>query len=113
MPSATSRPIEPVEIAAMSSAGVDPSRMIEPLPKLRSICASADSSAFCLSMPRLSEKSTTGEFMSGLLFHSCRIAAIGVPFTPCSLTHHGGKTGTLQFKSFASGKGFHAEVNGG
>jgi hypothetical protein len=27
-------------------------------------------------MPRLSEKSTTGEFIAGLLFHFCRIAAI-------------------------------------
>ena len=42
MPSAMSRPIDPVEMAAMSSVGVEPSFMIEPLPKLRSICASAD-----------------------------------------------------------------------
>ena len=63
MPSAMSSPMEPVEIASMSSAGVEPSRMIEPLPKLRSICASADSSAFCLSMPRLSERSTRGPFI--------------------------------------------------
>src|SRR5581483_1470442 len=46
-----SSPSEPVEMVAMSSALTFlPSRMIEPLPKLRSICESAASSAFDLSM---------------------------------------------------------------
>src|SRR5437588_9339217 len=51
MPSAMSRPSEPVETVSTS---IDllflPSRMIEPLPKLRSICESAASRAFVLSM---------------------------------------------------------------
>jgi len=51
MPSAMSRPSEPVETVSTS---IDcmflPSRMIEPLPKLRSICDSAASRAFDLSM---------------------------------------------------------------
>src|SRR5262245_26147936 len=51
MPSAMSRPSEPVETVSTS---IDllflPSRMIEPLPKLRSIWDSAASSAFDLSM---------------------------------------------------------------
>src|SRR6516162_2110517 len=51
MPSAMSRPSEPVDTVSTS---IDcmflPSRMIEPLPKLRSICESAASRAFDLSM---------------------------------------------------------------
>src|SRR6516162_1935101 len=51
MPSAMSRPSEPVETVSTS---IDcmflPRRMIEPLPKLRSICDSAASRAFDLSM---------------------------------------------------------------
>src|ERR1700675_2855497 len=51
MPSAMSRPSEPDGMVATS---IDllflPSRMIEPLPKLRSICESAASRAFDLSM---------------------------------------------------------------
>src|SRR5271166_7171627 len=51
MPSAISRPSEPVETVSTS---IDllflPSRMIEPLPKLRSIWESAASRAFDLSM---------------------------------------------------------------
>src|SRR5947209_1866647 len=51
MPSAISSPSEPVETVSTS---IDllflPSRMIEPLPKLRSICESAASRAFVLSM---------------------------------------------------------------
>src|SRR6516225_847304 len=51
MPSAISRPSEPVDTVSMS---IDcmflPSRMIEPLPKLRSIWESAASRAFDLSM---------------------------------------------------------------
>src|SRR6201996_4380755 len=51
MPSAISRPSEPVETVAMSiDLSFLPSRMIEPLPKLRSICDSAASRAFDLSM---------------------------------------------------------------
>src|SRR3984957_15791976 len=51
MPSAISRPSEPVETTSMSiDLSFLPSRMIEPLPKLRSIWESAASRAFVLSM---------------------------------------------------------------
>src|SRR5262245_24750835 len=51
MPSAMSSDKEPVDTVSTSIARLDlPSRMIEPLPKLRSICESAASSAFDLSM---------------------------------------------------------------
>src|ERR1700730_11066796 len=51
MPSAMSRPSEPVDTVSMSIDCIFlPSRMIEPLPKLRSICESAASRAFDLSM---------------------------------------------------------------
>src|ERR1700730_13489292 len=51
MPSAMSRPSEPVETVSASIERTSlPSRMIEPLPKLRSICESAASRAFDLSM---------------------------------------------------------------
>src|SRR5216684_349449 len=51
MPSAISRPSEPVDTVSTSIAAMFlPSRMIEPLPKLRSICESAASRAFDLSM---------------------------------------------------------------
>src|SRR6185437_391596 len=46
-----SSPSEPVDTTSMSMAAMFlPSRMIEPLPKLRSICDSAASRAFDLSM---------------------------------------------------------------
>src|SRR5271155_6056516 len=51
MPSAISSPGEPVETVSTSIDRLFlPSRMIEPLPKLRSICDSAASRAFDLSM---------------------------------------------------------------
>src|SRR5271170_2969664 len=51
MPSAMSRPSEPVETVSISiDLSFLPSRMIEPLPKLRSIWESAASRAFDLSM---------------------------------------------------------------
>src|SRR6201997_1944524 len=51
MPSAMSRPSEPVETVSTSIEWLFlPSFMIEPLPKLRSICESAASRAFDLSM---------------------------------------------------------------
>ena len=51
MPSAMSRPSEPVGTVAISTSGSFlPSRMIEPLPKARSIWPSAASSAFDLSI---------------------------------------------------------------
>src|SRR6201990_477247 len=57
MPSAMSRPSEPVDTVSTS---IDllflPSRMIEPLPKLRSICESAASRAFDLSMDESSTR---------------------------------------------------------
>jgi hypothetical protein len=55
MPSAMSSPSEPVDVDSMSFTGLSPpNRMIEPLPNCRSIWASAESSAFCLSLLRLS-----------------------------------------------------------
>src|ERR1700722_5425964 len=58
MPSAMSRPSEPVETVSTSRfLSLLPSRMIEPLPKLRSIWESAASRAFDLSMDE--EPSTT------------------------------------------------------
>src|SRR5262245_2290128 len=51
MPSAMSSDKESVDTVSTSIERFDlPSRMIEPLPKLRSICESAASSAFDLSM---------------------------------------------------------------
>src|SRR5216684_3235013 len=50
-PSAMSSPSEPDEMVSMSiERSFLPSRMIDPLPKLRSICESAASRAFVLSM---------------------------------------------------------------
>src|SRR3981189_2779663 len=58
MPSAISRPSEPVETVSTSTfLSLLPSRMIEPLPKLRSLWESAASRAFDLSMD--DEPSTT------------------------------------------------------
>src|SRR5271166_6313855 len=51
MPSAMSRPSDPVDTVSTSIECMFlPSRMIEPLPKLRSICDRAASRAFDLSM---------------------------------------------------------------
>src|SRR5215207_4902731 len=53
MPSAISRPSEPVDTVSTSMALLFlPSRMMEPLPKLRSIWESAASRAFDLSMEK-------------------------------------------------------------
>src|SRR6202795_1286554 len=64
MPSAMSRPSEPVETVSTS---IDllflPSRMIEPLPKLRSICESAASRAFVWSMDGPSTRRSAGELI--------------------------------------------------
>src|SRR5271163_2746322 len=52
-----SRPSEPVDIVSMSPAvSCEPSFMIEPLPKARSICPSAASKARCLSIASLSKR---------------------------------------------------------
>jgi hypothetical protein len=59
MPSAMSSDSEPVGMASISSAfWPTPSRMIEPLPKARSIWLIADSNALFLSIPPLSSLST-------------------------------------------------------
>src|SRR3546814_791108 len=50
-PSAMSSPSEPVETASTCIASFEPNFITEPLPKARSICAKAASSAFCLSVP--------------------------------------------------------------
>src|SRR5262252_8842102 len=65
MPSAISRPSEPVETAS-TSIGLPPlpSRMIEPLPNARSIWDSAASSALFLSIP---PPSTTRSALSVIL----------------------------------------------
>src|SRR5207244_747996 len=64
MPSAMSRPSEPVETVSTS---IDllflPSRMIEPLPKLRSIWDSAASRAFDLSMEEPSTRRSAALLM--------------------------------------------------
>src|SRR5579859_558254 len=60
MPSAMSRPSEPVETTSISSAAsFEPSFMIEPLPNARSICPRAASNAFCLSISALSNRRRT------------------------------------------------------
>src|SRR5688572_6232075 len=60
IPSAISRPSEPVETASASTAvSRCPRRMIEPLPKARSICESAASNALFLSISSLSANLTT------------------------------------------------------
>src|SRR5215467_4352024 len=57
MPSAISKPKEPVEMTSVSAAASrDPSFIIEPLPKARSICPSAASKARCLSIVSLSTR---------------------------------------------------------
>ena len=64
MPSAMSRPSEPVEIASMSiERSLAPRRMIEPLPNILSICASACSSAFALSIAPPSTTRNSGLFV--------------------------------------------------
>jgi hypothetical protein len=57
MPRAISSPSEPVEMTSESVAGSRaPSFMIDPLPKARSICPNAASSAFCLSIVSFSTR---------------------------------------------------------
>src|SRR5215469_6581631 len=57
MPSAISRPKDPVDITSVSAAASrDPSFIIEPLPNARSICPSAASKARCLSIASLSKR---------------------------------------------------------
>src|SRR5688572_20311929 len=60
IPSAISRPSEPVETDSLSTTlSRCPRRMIEPLPKARSICESAASNALFLSISSLSANLTT------------------------------------------------------
>src|ERR1700730_9219356 len=61
MPRAISRPREPDGMVSMSTFSRLPRRMIEPLPKWRSICESAASRAFDLSMEGLSTSFKTLE----------------------------------------------------
>src|SRR5690606_19226330 len=68
MPSAMSSDSEPVEVDEISATGLSaPSRMIEPLPNCRSICASAEASAFSLSHERLSFNTRISATASSLL----------------------------------------------
>src|SRR5215210_4655856 len=64
MPSAISSESEPVDTVSTSIEALFlPRRMIEPLPKARSICESAASSAFVLSMGDPSTSRSAGELM--------------------------------------------------
>src|SRR5262249_59873014 len=75
MPSAMSRPSDPVEMVSMSiDLGFLPSFMIEPLPKLRSIWDSAASRAFDLSMELPSTRRNAAGAMSLLLMTTIRRA---------------------------------------
>ena len=49
IPSATSKPSDPVEIDSTSNVLVSPNFIIEPLPNCFSICPNAAASAFCFS----------------------------------------------------------------
>src|SRR3984885_555869 len=65
-----SRPSEPVETTSMSIAVLFlPSRMMEPLPKLRSIWDSAASSAFDLSMDDPSTRRSAAPALMGVLLY--------------------------------------------
>ena len=71
IPRAISRPIEPVETDSISITGLFcPNFIMEPFPKLRSICDSADSRAFSLSISCLSAILCT--------------VAISIPYVICS-----------------------------
>src|SRR6516165_6876185 len=71
MPSAISRPSEPVEITSVSAAAsCEPSFIIEPLPKARSIWPSAASKARCLSIASLSKRRNAVCIILPPLFHS-------------------------------------------
>jgi hypothetical protein len=74
MPSAMSRPSEPVEMASTSTAfSFWPSRMMEPLPKPRSICEIAASSAFSLSISAPSTRRSATFNMKGLPYFTSRL----------------------------------------
>src|SRR5215469_5486979 len=76
MPSAISRPSEPVETTSTSiAASREPNFMIEPLPKARSIWPSAASNARCLSIVSLSKRRKTGWFISPLRYPTAGAAA--------------------------------------
>src|SRR3954453_1594409 len=72
IPSAISSPSEPVEITSISDAASrEPSFMIEPLPKARSIWPSAASKARCLSIMSLSKRRNAVCMASHpILFHT-------------------------------------------
>ena len=81
-PSAMSRPSEPVEMVSISTAfWFLPSRMIEPLPKARSICARAASSALVLSTEVPSTRRRlawlTGQFLLAQAGREAQWAACG------------------------------------
>src|SRR5262245_47448878 len=77
MPSAMSRPREPVDKASTSMRSLAPSRMMEPLPCSFSIWARAASNAFCLSMLPPSTTRSCGFSMGGSLIHELRIGGKG------------------------------------
>src|SRR6202044_3039350 len=84
MPSAMSRPSEPVDTVSTSIECMFlPSRMIEPLPKLRSIWESAASRAFDLSMDDPStRRSAAPALMVLLLMAGIRKAHNAGPMAP-------------------------------
>jgi hypothetical protein len=87
MPSAMSSPSEPVDVDSISATGLSPpSRMIEPLPNCRSIWASAESSAFCRSLLRLSVMSRRFAVAMGRVPYSMFTGGRQSPalFMPCS-----------------------------
>src|ERR1700691_3934366 len=91
MPSAISSPSEPVETVSTSIEWLFlPSRMIEPLPKLRSICDSAASRAFDLSMDDPSTRRSGAALIFLLLMAGIRRTDNGRPDgPPCPPTGDG------------------------
>src|SRR5687768_8686684 len=81
-----SSPSDPVEIASTCIASFDPSFIAEPLPKARSICASAASRAFCLSIfPALSDSTIFScAAIEGLPERNARGVQTGTAYRVCS-----------------------------
>ena len=91
MPSAMSRPSEPVDTVSTSIGRLPlPSRMIEPLPKFRSIWESAASNAFDLSMEEPSTRRNAAawaiccSYRIGICKRDCRRGAIPAITSQCT-----------------------------
>ena len=106
MPSAISRPSEPVDTTSASTAFSRwPRRMIEPLPKARSICPRAASKALLRSIISLStrRKLACDMALSLLLVQPTRTGNEGTLYrlcsglqAKCSCFEHGNKSGRLR-----------------